>query len=248
MIRLALFLVLLATAAEAAAPTFRACGTTAGGVGTPSPGVPAGTDTGDLLIMPCETRDNEACSASGWTAAGQNSGQASGAGTGSRATLLYKIAESATPATTLDDAGDHAIGHVCAIEVGTFDTGSPVQFFASEARNVAATAISITGTTTTVDDCLVFYVSTDEVDGGAGDGTACSSMADASLASIVETTDTNKTNGDGGAICMGRGTLATAGATGTWTVTHAASGVGGELVFAVCATPPAASRRVLIVQ
>lgn len=245
--RLALVFLLVAARAEAAVPTLRAVGSVGANVGACDPGLPAGISTDDLLIIFVETRDNEAATATGFTEAIQNSGQSGGAGTGSRVTILYKTAESATPATQVNDSGDHTICRSVAITAGTWDTVTPIHKTASEARNSASGSISITGATTTNADCLVFYASTEEVDPAANGTAECSSMADANLGSVTERIDNVRTAGDGGGLCVGSGTLAVAGATGTWTVTHATSGVGGEAMIAVCA-PVATSRRVMVVQ
>lgn len=236
-----LLAVLLPAPAFAAAPTIRASGTVSSDVIAISPPLPTGTDTGDLLLMFCETRDDETPTASGWT---QLIAQGDGTGsTGSKATVLYLVAPSAAPATTTNDPGDHISCRIIGITAGTYDDSPLPNASGSEPRASASSSISIPGHTTTQADCLVFAYSTDSTDGTNSANTQCSSFTNASLTGLTEWFDGRRAAGDGGTNCSAYGTLASAGTVDATTVTHVASAVGGELSFAICA-PAAASRRI----
>ena len=217
-------------------PTIYAIGTPASGTGTPTPGVPSGTATGDLLVMFCETNTASTCSSSGWTSAGYSD---SGSGTNnSRLTILYKLAESSTPARTLNDAGNHAYGHIIGIDGETVSATTPIAHFTAEDRTSAGTAISIAGITTTANGCLILAGSSDGVDGINADGQCdISGTSNGTLGSVTERIENRRGNGDGGTICVGSGTQAAAGATGTWAYNHTGSSIGGEVTIAVCGCP-----------
>lgn len=200
-----------------AAPTVRAVGAIASGVGAISPGLPAGTAAGDLLVMVLETNWNQAITVSGWTAC-PSSPQAHATNIGIEATRLsmfYKIAAGGD-ATTTSDSGDHQHGCIIGITAGTFDATTP---FNANAGNVTTTraAVVIPGVTTSVADCLILAVTCTGVD-SAGT-TLYSSWTNANLTGITERVDSGVTDGSGGRIGACTGVKATAGATGNTTVT-----------------------------
>jgi len=207
-------------------PTFRGFGTMTGNLNSFSPTLPSGVESGDLLVMYCETQQGDVATASGWSSGAQACG---GTGTGgSCLNRLYKIAESSTPTTTVDDSGQHQICVVGAFAVGTF-TGSPAG--TSGGRPTAMSGWSIPGHTPPSTNCAILTMSSSSTDGNRTD--ICSSWNNSNLVSVGEVVDQGLTVGNGGGLCIYHWTLATATATGSTTVTGS-SDVGGEATEVIC--------------
>lgn len=247
-------------AAWAAAPTVRACASVASAATAINPGIPTGTTTGDLMLMACETRDNESTSCSsncdaGWTEIASVEGHTAGGGpgTGSRAQVFYQVSDASPIAPQMADAGNHTICKICSITTGTWSNtngGVPYDALTTESRNTASSTLSLAGSTTTGTDCLIYASLTGELDNSTNTQ-YCWHQANTSLGSVSVKNSSLQNNGDGGILCLqtGPATAGTAQAQGTWTMdtqnpefTTQAS-VGGEITFAVCNSYPAATRR-----
>jgi hypothetical protein len=211
-------------------PKVRAVGAVASGNGAISPGLPAGTVQGDLLIMVAEsggatasTEANTALTAAGWSSppapyADQKKGN-------TRLTLLYKIA-SGGDATTTNDTGDHQVARIVGIEAGTFDSENPFNT-AGVGTQAATKAVSIPGGTTTRDRSLVIACASGNLP-DASSTTEFGAATNASLTGLTELFDNTVTAGDGGAIYAVVGVMATKGtysATTCTAVTEAERGV-----------------------
>lgn len=175
-------------------PVVRAVGAVAAGTGAISPGLPAGTVAGDLLVMVAESGGaiaeggaTTALTAAGWTEAPLGSQQKGN----TRLTILYKIATGGD-ATTTNDTGDHQLARIIGIKTGTFDPAAP--FNASARGTQAATkAISIPGVTTTRDNCLIIWCAS----GNLPDATTTTEFTTGAAAERIDNTTAE---GDGGAI------------------------------------------------
>lgn len=105
--------------------------TTGSGTGAISLAVPAGTVSGDALVVAIATDDVDAVVVpAGWTqAAGSPLSTTSGGGV--RLTVAYKIAGASEPAFTAADPGDHWVGQMVRI---TGDLVSPLAVRGSASR------------------------------------------------------------------------------------------------------------------
>lgn len=206
----------------AAAPEVRAVGTVAAGVGSISPGLPAGTATGDLLVMVAESggaaaagEANTALTAAGWKESPLAAAVKQG---NTRLTLLYRIAEAAN-ATATNDTGDHQLARIIGIKAGTFDPVNPFNV-AGRGTQAATKTVNVTGATTTRDNCLIIACAS----GNLPDTTTAAEFGagtNASLTGLTERIDNTTAEGDGGAIWAMTGVLA---AHGTY-VTSASTAV-----------------------
>jgi hypothetical protein len=145
-----------AVISAASPPEVRAIGAVAAGVGAITPGLPAGTVAGDLLVMVAESggaaaagEANTALTAAGWTEAPLGSQKLGN----TRLTVLYKIAAGGD-ATTTNDTGDHQLARIIGIKAGTFDPTTPFNISARGTQALTK-AVSILGATTTRDNCLI---------------------------------------------------------------------------------------------
>ncbi|HKQ31090.1 MAG TPA: DUF6701 domain-containing protein, partial [Burkholderiales bacterium] len=142
-----------------AAIAFRAAGTVDSDSGSTSnitPGLPAGTAAGDLLIAVVESRDNVALSMTGWNLLfNQNGGNA-----GHQAAIFWRIATGADPNTiTHPNGGDVVIGRI--LGFSGVDTTNPFETLPLAAGNSsynASTTTTTSGaqTTTNATAMLVF--------------------------------------------------------------------------------------------
>jgi hypothetical protein len=210
-----------------ALPVIRAVGAVAAGTGAISPGLPAGTVAGDLLIMMLET-GAEAITVTDWLSA-PSSPQETG---NTRLTILYKISVDGADATTTSDSGDHQIGRIIGIQTGTFNAASPFNTSNGNVQTPATTSVSIDGATTSVADCLILAFTTNDVV-SFGDVEQYSSWANVALANVAELIDNRTTAGNDGQIGAASGEKATAGAYGATTATAVTSAVHACISLAI---------------
>ncbi len=179
-----------------------------------------------------ETAD-QAITASGWTEAPSSPQGATGAGVASRLTVFYRIA-TGTDATTTSDAGDHQVGQIIGITAGTFATGAGMFNTSNGAADTTnVTALSVPGVTTTVADCLIVAATSQHRPDADGANTEFSGWTNSNLTGIVEQIDVTTAAGDGGALGVATGTMASAGATGATTATCLTGGRHGLICLAV---------------
>lgn len=153
-----------------------------------------------------------------------------GAAGGVRATLYRKKTPATGSETTVafTDSGD--VNYVVGFAVRG-DGGYLVDIDFCIANNAAAsTSISMSGGTTSDDDRLALLLLATDRDSA---GPTFSSPSNASLANITERFDAGTTTNTGGGLCILTGEKQAAGATGTTTMTGAASSAYGYLSLAV---------------
>lgn len=209
------------TCAGSTLPTVRAVGTVAASTTAVSPGLPASTAAGDLLIMACENAADGDLTASGWTQASVSPVST----TGTRLTILYKVAAGGD-ATTTNDSGNHQVCRIIGITTGTYCSTPFGQ--TNNNTQTSTTSVSISGITTTINNAIVLSFSTGDLP-DADSTTEFSSAANADLGSFTELIDNATSAGTGGSgggsLFAASGTKVTAGTVGATTVTAANTGV-----------------------
>lgn len=131
---------------------------------------------------------------------------------------------------TFGDSGDHQIFGLLRISGSELPGGSAVHKIGALCSSTSSTSISLTGVTTTINNCAILGV-VSQADIGSG---APGSWANASLTGVAALGGAGMTDGAGnnGGIGVGIGTLATAGASGTFTGTAGVtSWVGAQLAI-----------------
>jgi hypothetical protein len=221
--KLAILLLLIAPSLYAQVATYR--GESASLVQSAtaaSPVAPSGLATGDLEIMAATTEFGQTLSittagGSSWTAlTGSPVNGTTGAGE-----VLYvwwRIRQSGDSDPTVTASGDHVGGYRMAIQVGTFDSVTPIEIENTGSENTTAdTSYSYApGTTTLGANRLVFAIAASTADFATVTVTAA---ANATLANVANTNFINATSGNGGGSNACRGELATAGSVGTFSAT-----------------------------
>jgi hypothetical protein len=196
-------------------PLFIATGGIADGVNDQTPGMPAGNQQNDLLILFVESLGSDPIPATpaGYTLLGTQVG----GGSLVRLTIFYKIEGAAEVAPTVVDTGDHQATALIAIRGAS--TGTPIEASAFGTQAAGSTTTTIPGVTTLgLDRMIVFCVA---IDNSAAAGTAFSSgYTNANLTSLTEIFDHRHTSGADGGFAGFYGFKATAGAIGSTTATQ----------------------------
>ena len=198
-------------------PTIRNVGTVAAATTAVSPGLPASTAAGDLLLMFCENANDGNLTASGWT---DVPGTPITGATGTRITVLYKVAAGGD-ATTTNDSGNHQVCRIIGITTGTY-CSADIWGESNSNTQTTTTSVSISGVTTSIDNGLVFQASAGDLPDADGT-TQFASAANADLGSVTERIDNTTSAGTGGtgggALFVMSGTKVTAGTVGAGTTT-----------------------------
>jgi hypothetical protein len=183
-------------------PALRGVGAVADGAGVISPGLPADTAVGDLLMMFLETTRTDTITVSGWT---ELFAQPTGTdATENKLQVFYRIATGTDPTATSDPA-DHAVARILGIKAGTFDPITPFDITAYNIDNFADTTGAIIGATTTVPKCVVLVVNTTGFDPGSSSAAEFSAWTNTDLDAFTERIDNITAIGSGGGIGVASG-------------------------------------------
>jgi len=218
-----------------AIPSVRAVGTVASSTGAITPGMPAGTLAGDILLLFLGTR-NQAITVSGgtetWTQAADSPVTRGAAVTGVRLTVFWARASQDAPTSpTTSDSGNMQQGRIIAIS-GCIASGDPTDDTASDTN---FGTISFPGVTTTVADCLVVFAGVTSIP-DADSTTEFSSFSFTGLTSITEQIDNTTSQGNGGGLCAASGGAPTATTYSGGTCT-AASGDSDNVGYSIALKP-----------
>ena len=204
-----------------AQPIYQAAGTAQSGTGNLT--VPWPTHVaGDVALLFVESQRDQAVTLS--TPAGfaqvPNSPQFTNAGTGTRLTVFWARATSATMTSPIVlDPGDHAYAQIITYR-RVVPEGDPWDVTSGGVKNTASTAVSVTGLTTTVNNTRVVQAVARDNDSAAA---AFSGQTNAGLTGITERSDAGTTSGHGGGFAIWDGLRATAGTVGNTTATVTSS-------------------------
>lgn len=213
-----------------ALPTFVAAGAVNSGTGAITFAQPAGILVGDVLLGFVET-DDQALIAGGDWALLLNAPVSLTNET--RLYVFYKVAVATTgQVLPVSDSGDHQGGAVLAFR-GASTTPWNITVQSSNQEVTTDPTLTITGGTTTVNDCLIVAA---VAVSNSSTGARFASWTNANLGSVTERFDNSWTAGNGGGIGIATGTLATAGAIGNTTTVN--TNVNPGWAALVIAIPP----------
>ena len=196
----------------------RAVGVPANSPTAITPGLPTGTVADDIMVMLIETSD-ATITVADWTEKATTL-----ASDGTTPTYIHifwkRCVDPATDNRTTSDSGDHQVGQIISFS-GCQLTGDPFNTSVTSVDNTASTSASITGGTTTIDNCFGIAAITTGYDAGANVANAEYTIwANASTSSVLEKMDRQTTAGNGGTIGLATlGYLYTAGTYDATTVT-----------------------------
>jgi hypothetical protein len=217
-----------------ALPIFRAAGTVAAGTtGAVTPGLPAGLVAGDVCILVGTTlvagtlSITTVGSIGTWNAI---TGSPQDVAVGEKLYVWWGIYRDGSTAPQLTPGGDHAIARIAAYY--KVHTPAPIHTQAAGSETTSDTSFSFaTGLTTTVNNCMILCAVTSGVDSGTAQFSGA--FSNANLAGITTRLNNNTANGGGGGFALVEGSLASAGAVGTWAETLAGNSPKAYLSFAL---------------
>ena len=214
---------------------FVAEGASAGGVGAVTPGLPAGIQADDILILFVETRSGHATSVSNenggtWTPVGAQDVTGT---TSTRLSIAWSRYNGTQGNPTVADSGNHQYAVILAFR-GCVNTGDPYEGLAGGVDATSDTTLTASGSSTTGADRLVIVAASRDPDDA---GPQYSGWANADLANIVERHDAGTTAGDGGGLGIITGEKASSGAYGSTTATLA--NASGDAFFTFALIPAA---------
>jgi hypothetical protein len=226
-----------------AAPTLFAQGAQVSGTGNVnvtngSGNFPAGMQNNDILLLLCETANQEVATPSGWAIvanAPQGIGTA-GAGTDgpTRISAFWKRTTGTESNFTVTDPGDHIVLGIQGIR-GCITIGDPWDVTDGNTLGTTpSTSITIPGLVTTVPDCLIMALCSHGFD---TDANIFSGWANASLASFTAHPNYRTSAANGGGFGIATGIKATPGTVDPTTATLSNTSMQGRLVIAF--RPPA---------
>src|SRR3990167_11319116 len=197
-------------------------------------GFPAGLVADDIVILVLATEDTGTASISAvgsistWTAITGTPVSVTG---GKKLYVWWGRYSSGATGPTVDATTNMLIAATAAWS-GCDTTSSVINIQETGSESTADTSLSFATTvSTTVNDCMVLLISNDNTDSNTAQH---SSQANTNLGSIAERLDVNTNAGTpGGGFQITEGTLATAGAIGTWTTTLAANSAKAYLTLAL---------------
>lgn len=221
-------------AQEGPMPTYVGVGSPASSTGSgATPTLPSGWQEGDIFLLCCESMNGIGGAApSGWDAV---SGSPAYANTGSNTTrtaleVYWRRATASESNPSLGDAGDHVLAIVHAVR-GCLATGDPID--ASSGTNETTSDTSGTAPAVVTTDINRFIV---VACSGATDTSSTNrftAVSNANLSSLTERSDSATTQGNGGTLGVFTGEKATAGSTGTTSITYANSSAKGLITVAL---------------
>lgn len=201
-------------------PTFVSTGSAAWGTGAITPGLPSSMQSGDLMLLFVETRNEAVTAASGWVEAPDSPASNASALT-TRLTVFYQWYTGGTPSTTVNDSGDHQVAQIMAIR-GLAGSGNPFDNTANTAGG-NGTSLTFPGETTIRDESLVIVAASTSRDPSGTVTNTFSGWTNADLTSISERIDYASGTAEGGGIGVITAQKATAGAFGSTTATQITS-------------------------
>src|SRR3990167_2551667 len=220
-----------------ALPVFRAAGAKATDGTSPFsvvPALPTGLVADDIVILVAATEDTGTATISAdgsvtpWTAITGSPVSVTG---GKKLYVWWGRWASGTTGPTITATTNMIIAATAAWS-GCDTTSSVINNQANGNEDTADTSLSFTTTiSTTVNNCVVLLISNDDTDSNTAQH---GSQANSNLGSIAERVDVNTNAGTpGGGFQITEGTLATAGAIGTWTTTLATASAKAYLTLAL---------------
>jgi hypothetical protein len=204
----------------------------ASGTGAVTPALPTGMSAGDVVLLVASTIAGGTCtitangSVSTWTALSGSPIDVTG---GEKLYVWWGVWSSGTTGPTVTPGSDHCCAATQAF--GGVDTTTPIHVSATGSETTSDTSFSFpTGLTTTLADCLCGCIATSGQDTNTGQVPV---MTDANLTSLTLEFNYNTLSGGGGGFGFTTGSLATAGAVGTFACTYANASPKAYIAFAL---------------
>jgi hypothetical protein len=234
--RLAVFILVLLAATAQATPTFRAAASKSASSTLPlTVSAPSGIATDDLeiLIAVCPDANTISISTNGGGAWSAMTGTPITVASGMKLYIWWRQRGSGDTDPAVNGGGASPYIHATRLcyQAGTWDTTDPFEVETTGTETTSDTSFSFAaGVSTTVNNSLVCVVSTILRDSNLQSVPVCTN---ANLTSLASRYDQCTNVAAGGGFGMTEGTLATAGAVGTFANTYGAASPKSMIVFAI---------------
>lgn len=193
------------------------------GTTTVSPTIPSGTATGELMLLLCEyantgTPTISAQAGGNWTLVGNAEALS---GTIAGIAVFYDYYNGTQTAPTVTTPGNHGLARIMTITGARAGEGSTLGGLSADLADtdLGTTCTLASGLTTTQNDCLIVLAAASNDD----NPTFGATWTNANLGSITVQVSDTTIQGNDGSLEVVTGTLATAGAVGTFTNTFTAA-------------------------
>lgn len=213
------------------------CGAQVSGTAGITPAPEAGRVVNDIDLLFVETANQAASltATAGFTVITFSGvGVAAGAD-GTRMTVFWRRWDGAAGNPTVADSGDHQIAVICSWR-GIITTGNPWDVFGTNSQTPTTTAGSVSAVTTTRPNRLIVIGTAGSLP-DANTTAQFSGWTNANLTSLTERFDETRNPGNGGALGVADGVMASAGSTGTTTFTSVNSATKAHVKIALMPQP-----------
>lgn len=164
--------------------------------------------------------------------------------TGSKLYAFWRRATSgAMGSVAVPDSGDHQIARIYTFR-GALQSASPIDVSTSSTKTTASTTVTIPAVTTTVANTLVVWIVSRPNDTTSTTHFRVATFA--GLTGVAEAAEAGSTQGNGGGWTLQYGTEATAGSTGTGTITSLAVSTTNSIIVFALKEVPIITRYVLV--
>ena len=212
------------------APTVVNVGAVAAGTTTATPAFPASITANDILLTVCESVGGQNFTTPGSWA--HIPGSPVVQSTNTQLSVIWRRYDGVFTAPALTGTVDHILSRMIAIR-GCPTTGNPWNAVTASVEALSDTTAAWPGTTTTLPDTLVLEIITSDADPGGATTSEINAVTNGSYTSITERIDNGDTTGNGGIIGVVSGIKATAGATGSSTMSLSRAGFKAMMTLAM---------------
>lgn len=212
-------------------PTYVESGTTLKSTTGGTPGMPAGWQPGDLLLLTCMTANQTVATPSGWTEVTPQVGTGTAANAAAvRLAVFRRIAQAGDTGPTMADVGDVLYATIRAYR--GVDQTTPIDVTSTIQTAASSTAVSMPAVTTTGADRLIYHCVANTTDTNTAQ-VNFASWSNAALTNFQDIGGDNTNVGTGGGLSHLIATKATAGSTGTTTATLATASAQAKITIAI---------------
>jgi hypothetical protein len=163
---------------------------------------------------------------------------------GSKLYAFWRRATSNAEATvSVPDSGDHQIARIYTFR-GALEGSSPIDVSTSSTKTTASTTVTIPAVVTTVDNALVVWIVSRPNDTTSTTHFPVATFA--GLTGVAEAAEAGSNSGNGGGFTVQYGTEATAGSTGTGTISSLAVSTTNSIIVFALKEKPIITRYVLV--
>lgn len=176
-------------------PSFVAAGTVQNGLAAITPGIPAGIQNNDILLLLVQTQGAQPATApSGWTDASISN--TAGTTAGLSLAVFWKRTTGTESAPTVADSGDHQIAIIYAFR-NCRSTATPINGFSTTSVTAASTTYTAPTVTSTYADCLGLAFMGNAIDSNTNSSPQTATNSAGRTPTLIDSQNSNTGSGGG---------------------------------------------------